>query len=76
MKTNRLQWLATAGRYLVLGMALSSWSSRPPTPYEIQEIISRLREWFPHPQGGQSAASGATCCRPAAALCCPTVALA
>jgi hypothetical protein len=76
MKTNRLQLIATAKRYLVLGMALGSWSSRPPTPHEIQEITSRLREMFARARGGQSAAAGATGCRPAVTLCCPTVALA
>jgi hypothetical protein len=76
MKTNRLQWLATVARYLGLGMALSSWSSRPPTSQEIQEVTSRLRELFPHARGERSAALSATCCSPTVTLCCPTVALA
>jgi hypothetical protein len=76
MKTNRPQWLATTARYLGLGMALSSWSSRPPTPHEIQEITTRLRELFSHKRSERSAALGAPCCSPTVILCCPTVALA
>ena len=76
MKTNRIQWIASAARYLALGMALGSWSSRPPTSQEIQEITSRLRELFPHALGRRLAASATTGCCPTATLCCPGVALA
>ena len=74
MKIKPESWAATARSYLLLGLALSTWSLRPPTEPETQMIVSLLRDLCLHEPGRRpSTARAATCCDLAAAACCPAV---
>jgi hypothetical protein len=67
MNPSHLDWSAALRRYLILGLALSAWHSRPPTAGELREFTALAREWFSAAPRGRPAAG---CCSPTVALCC------
>ncbi len=74
LKLIRFEWLASLPRSVALASAVSTWTYRPPSPREMQEVMALLREQLAREPGRRRAAPAAReaiCCGAVIAACCP-----